>query len=130
MDFPADIVRFIEQRFSRPQIAKVYALLKSKGLDKPSVTRAVLYLSNGSFARLELLADKAKENAKDLLLQAEYETDFSHTPMRLHDMAKPFDDEENLGPDCFQMDAAKPRESAPRRLTARSWKLLKANPSD
>lgn len=123
MDFPSDVVRFVEHTFALKQTAKVYSLLRREHLTTPRVARSVLYLSKGQLSLLEHFIHKALVDVNEVLLQAECETDILHKPVRLRDMALPFTDEQNLGPNFFNLRATNQPIQVSKRLTNRNWRM-------
>jgi hypothetical protein len=119
MDFPTDVVCFVEQRFDIKHADRIFAALKSKELSTPRVMRSILFLANGSMTLFEYFVKMALADVRDLLLQAEYETEVTEQPMLLRNMSLPFTDEENLGAGCLKTAKAKPLKPlrAPRRIT-------------
>jgi hypothetical protein len=91
MDFPPDIVRFIELHFAPEQCPEVLGMLASADLTTPRVMRAVLFLADGSLGMLGYYIDTAKRDVRDVLLHAEYITDISSDPMHVRDMGQPFE---------------------------------------
>lgn len=108
MDLPEDVARHIARSFNNDDQEKVGALLD--GITTPRVQRCVLYLANGSLSMLKHYADAARDDIREIVLAAEYETELSETPIMQRDMSQPFDHPDNLG------GAGAPRKvSVPKR---------------
>ncbi len=101
MDFPPDVVVFIERFFNQKEIQKVNQLLQTAEVSTPRVMRSVLYLSHGSLSLLKHFVSECALDMRNVVLQAEYVTNISKEPMFVRDMSLPFSDEYNLGEDCF-----------------------------
>jgi len=101
MDFPPDIVRFVELRFGQSGTQEILNLVVDGELCTPRVARSVLFLANGSMSMLRHLITRAEEDVREILVEAEYVTEISEEPMWLRDMSLPFDHDNNLGEHLF-----------------------------
>ena len=101
MDFPPDIVRFVELRFDQYGTQDVLDLVVDSELCTPRVARSVLFLANGSNSMLRHFITRAKADVREILVEAEYVTEISEEPMWVRDMSLPFDHDDNLGKHLF-----------------------------
>lgn len=78
----------------------VYDVLEAEVLRTPRVTRAVLFLSNGSLSLLRHYARACSIDVASVLVHAEYVAGVSEMPMQVRDMSLPFWHERNLDPNA------------------------------
>jgi hypothetical protein len=71
MDFPPDIVRFVELRFGQSGTQEILNLVVDGELCTPRVARSVLFLANGSMSMLRHLITRAEEDVREILVEAE-----------------------------------------------------------
>jgi hypothetical protein len=102
VDFEADISWFIDRHFNRGDLASVYEVLEAGVFRTPRVTRAVLFLSNGSLSLLRHYARASVLDVRSVLVHAEYVAGVSEMPMQVRDMSLPLWHERNRGPESSE----------------------------
>jgi hypothetical protein len=95
-EIPADIRQRVVTDFG-PQLAdEIYAYLLDRIPDglangtRPRHLRCILYLAQGDRKLLDRFIDMCLLDTRDVMLQAEYETDAKLRHVRKRDLAKPF----------------------------------------
>ena len=111
MDLPPDVVRYVEINYPQNSHARIRDYLDDLGT--PRVQRSVLYLANGSMSMFEHYASEAVTDTREVIVEAEYETRISETPIPMRDMSKPFHHEDNLGKGMRKG----PKRVGPKRVT-------------
>lgn len=110
-DLPPDVVRYVEINYPHNTHARIRDYLDDLGT--PRVQRSVLYLANGSMSMFEHYAAEAVTDTREVIVEAEYETRISETPIPMRDMSKPFNHQDNLG----KAMRKGPKRAAPKQIT-------------
>jgi len=94
MSLPPDIISKIERDFAQNEVAPVIELVDelsahNNGPFEDRVLRCVVYLSRGTYSGLTSAIATAREDWRDVILFAEYDSNDQH----VRDLSKPFQSE-------------------------------------
>jgi len=99
-DIPADIRQRVVDDFGSQHADNVYEYLLDRIPDglangtRPRHLRCILYLAKGDRKLLDQYIDLCLSDTRDVMLQAEYDTDAKMRYVRRRDFAKPFNQSE------------------------------------
>jgi hypothetical protein len=102
VDFEEDISWFIHRHFNPDVLSAVYEVLQASVFRTTRVTRAVLFLSNGSLSFLRHYARASLLDVRSVLVEAEYVAGVSEMPMQVRDMSLPLWHKRNRAPDASE----------------------------
>jgi hypothetical protein len=111
VELEEDISWFIHRHFNPDDLPAVYEVLQASVFRTPRVTRAVLFLSNGSLSFLRHYARASLLDVRSVLIEAEYVAGVSEMPMQVHDMSLPLWHPRNRASDPLEEVAAPDRPS-------------------
>ncbi len=97
VDFEDDIAWFIDRHFNHDDVASVHEVLEASVFRTLRVTRAVLFLSNGSLSLLRHYARASVLDVRGVLVHAEFVVGVSEMPMQVRDMTLPLWHPRNRG---------------------------------
>lgn len=112
VELEEDISWFIHRHFNPDDLPAVYEVLQASVFRTPRVTRAVLFLSNGSLSFLRHYARASLLDVRSVLIEAEYVAGVSEMPMQVHDMSLPLWHPRNRASDPLEEVAAPDRPTA------------------
>jgi hypothetical protein len=113
VDFEEDISWFIHRHFNPDDLPAVYEVLQASVFRTPRITRAVLFLSNGSLSFLRHYARASVLDVRSVIVEAEYVAGVSEMPMQVRDMSLPLWHKRNRASETSEVDS--PAPAAPQR---------------
>lgn len=112
VELEEDISWFIHRHFNPDDLPAVYEVLQASVFRTSRVTRAVLFLSNGSLSFLRHYARASLLDVRSVLIEAEYVAGVSEMPMQVHDMSLPLWHKRNRTSEPLEQVAAADQPTA------------------